>query len=345
MRCLTLAEAFVERGAKCLFVCRGLPDNLAKLISRRGHYLALLPMGSERDWPLLGTDSPNWLTVDEETDSEETLGALKVRYCELMVVDHYGLGSRWEKCIRPHFNRIVALDDLANRNHALDYLIDQTHGRSAAEYQSLVPEHCKVMAGASYALLRKEFSRMRPYALAKRNKSCGKIKRVLVSLGGTDPDNITDTVLHGLTSCAQRPSVDVLIGGCNPHLQYLQKKWGRRSDIIFHVDAPRVPNLMVSADLCVGAGGITSWERCCLGLPTLGIITASNQIAIIKSLAAAEALENLGEPDSQLSARVMEAIDSFSGNSHKLSLMSEAAHAICDGAGTKRVIDTLTKLE
>lgn len=342
MRCLTLATALRERGAECHFLHRRHPGHMAEMIRNHGFAAHELPQPKGPDPAEVGeADYAGWLGVESQRDAQETVKALGEQSVDWLVVDHYALGAEWERAVRPWAEGIAVLDDLADRAHDCDCLMDQTHGRRESEYRPLVPEHCEVLTGAQYALLRKEFIKMREEALGRRDESGFQLSRILVGMGGSDPGNVTERALQGIASTGLWCSVDVIIGGGAPHLEGLIERWGSGAGVDFYVDTPDVAQLMADADLGVGAGGTTSWERCCLGLPTLGVVVADNQKKIIESLASEGAVENLGEFDSDFPERVKQSLNSLSRDSERLGSMSRAARSVCDGQGAERVADRL----
>ncbi len=205
--------------------------------------------------------------------------------CDLFVVDHYDLDEKYELAVRPYAAKILVIDDLANRKHACDILVDQTFGRSPQDYQAYVPESCKILTGSEYALIRKEIRDLRPQALDKRRKT-RTVERVLVSLGGSDPQNKTIEALHTLEKSGFKGHIDVALGFSAEHYDLIQEKLAKMpnpSDI--HVDAD-MPKLIMDADLAIGAAGSSVWERACLGLPQVLMITAENQRLIYENLIA-----------------------------------------------------------
>ena len=154
MRCLTLAEALRKAGAEVAFVCRELDGNLAGLIEARGFDVHVLP-------PLEPpTDPLTWTAAHWHEDAAQTASFLKTR-ADWLVVDHFALEHRWEKEMREHANRLMVIDDLADRVHDCDLLLDQNYLQEPARYDTLVPAHCRKLLGPAYALLRDEFRRAR----------------------------------------------------------------------------------------------------------------------------------------------------------------------------------------
>jgi len=246
-----------------------------------------------------------------------------------LVVDHYSLDETWEKQQRQKAARIAAIDDLADRKHDCDLLLDQNFFPDAASrYDGLVPARCRKLLGPRFALLRKEFSTTRRN-LRERN---GIVRRILVSFGGIDAGNETSKVISLLKPL--RLAVDVVAGAANPHANRIARECAE-AGFTFHRQATNMAELMAAADLAVGAGGSTTWERCALGLPTLQVAIAPNQEALSVALADAGLVTFLG------GSITVEAIKDAINNPEKLQQQSERMKALVDGEGAKRVAAAL----
>lgn len=277
MRCLSLAEALRRRQVDVAFVCRALPGDMAALITARAFDLCMLA----RDDTRVQHDD---LLPDWEEDAAGTLGVLSRRPADWLVVDHYGLDERWERKLRPCARKILVVDDLANRPHECDLLLDQNYFVDAeTRYAGLIPRASQALLGPRYALLRPEFEAFRAPAKARD----GSVKRILIFLGGTDPDNATEKAVVALQRLADSAlDFDVVVGGSNPHRQRIETICSNDPRFRYHCQAENMAELMAKADLALGAGGATNWERCFLGLPAIVVATATNQIKTSIDLAA-----------------------------------------------------------
>ena len=168
MRCLTLADALAARGAYCQFICRAHDGNLIEFIRRKGLTAHPLPAGAAL--PRSPTDPTHaaWLGATQAEDAEACAPILAAQRPDWLIVDHYALDARWERALAPHYRKLMVIDDLADRPHSCDLLLDQTFGRDAADYRPLVPADCRLLCGSHYALLRPEFAALRPYSLQRR---------------------------------------------------------------------------------------------------------------------------------------------------------------------------------
>jgi len=282
MRCLALADALRASGANCTFVCRTHTGHLLNLIRQRGHTGIALSSGTHL--PLTTQDtSPShasWLGTDWASDAEATQYALNETMPDWLIVDHYALDANWEKTMRPHCGRLMVIDDLADRPHDCNLLLDQNLGRTAQDYSHRIPHTATMLIGPQYALLRPEFATLRTESLARRKHP--KLQHLLITLGGTDPDNVTEQVLHALCNCTlpRELHITVVMGAHAPWLEQVQttaNTMPRPTRVL--VNVTHMAELMTSSDLCIGAAGGTAWERCCLGLPSLILALADNQQA------------------------------------------------------------------
>jgi UDP-2,4-diacetamido-2,4,6-trideoxy-beta-L-altropyranose hydrolase/UDP-4-amino-4,6-dideoxy-N-acetyl-beta-L-altrosamine N-acetyltransferase len=349
IRCLTLADSLNEHGAKCEFICRVHDGNLIEYIRSRGFDVWTLPNASldfNSHQSSGGFDKSlehrDWLGVPYEQDASQCLDALRGRRFDLLIVDHYGLDQGWESIMRCMVNQIFVIDDLADRMHDCDMLLDQNLGRTLFDYESLVPSSCHLLIGPNYALLRPEFH-TKKCEMPVRESRTG-INRILVTMGGVDRDNITTQVLDALSHATQLLPLDCLIqvvmGATAPWLSTVKDKAAQlpfRCEVL--VNVTNMADLMAQADLAIGAVGITAWERCCLGLPTLAVILAENQRIGAENLASIGAIALLPrEPDmiDVLNNHLIEL-----SNQLNISRMQNACYKITDGMGTWRVIDLL----
>ncbi len=343
MRCLTLADALAETGAHCTFVMRQKPGNLAECVRGRGHSALMLSSSESAVSDMACDEEPahaEWLGTHWERDAAETLAALADVNLDWLVVDHYALDARWESRVAGCGRRLMVIDDLADRQHTCDLLLDQNLGRRPEDYAGLISPETKRLIGPRFALLRNEFVRVRESSLRARAER--EPMELLVSLGGVDADNITGDVLDVLADMpeAGQWQVTVVLGAACPHAGSIHQQ----ADAMSHkvevvVGASNMAELMASADLAIGAAGGSAWERCCQGLPTLLVVMADNQWPGAQALEAAGAAICLGGSDG-LQERLADELRRVMkpGNDILPRLASRAA-SLCDGLGTRRVLD------
>jgi UDP-2,4-diacetamido-2,4,6-trideoxy-beta-L-altropyranose hydrolase len=279
MRCLTIADALKKSGSDCIFICRQLPGNLIELIKHRGHNTITLPIKFIRESkfnPL--SIYEEWLGTDISTDAKEVKKALQGYILDWLIVDHYALESKWEKSLRSIASRIMVIDDLANRPHDCDLLLDQNLGREIDDYSNLVGANTHKLIGPKYALLRPEFALYRDYSLARRENL--QLKTILIALGGVDQENITGRILSEInrSNLNINFNITVVMGQHSPWLSNVKKyAEGMKIPTLVLSSINNMAQLMSESDLAIGAAGSSAWERCFLGLPSLILILAENQ--------------------------------------------------------------------
>ncbi len=340
MRCLTLADALRERGDDCIFVCRPHIGHLSELISSRGHGVfklkKLTTQNKKNSDNLVYED---WLGVDWLCDAQDTLEVLGEATVDWLVVDHYALDWRWEKCLRSICKRLMVLDDLANRVHDCDLLLDQNLGRTEQDYSHLLPPNANVLIGPEYSLLRPEFAKLRATSLGQRAQRFP--KNILISMGGIDSENFTTKILAVLkkNNLPEGTRINVVMGSQAPWLEQVRllvKEMSQYTQL--HVNVTNIEYLMKDCDLAIGAAGGTAWERCCLGVPTLIFVIADNQRA------GAAALQKVGAAfviESMLEFQLFIENNLLSNNSSLIRRVSMAAAKVTDGSGVTKVLKFL----
>lgn len=346
MRCLTLANELRRYGVETGFVARAHNGHLNKLIIGQGHELHTLSSHENIATFSEGDIYAEWLGVPWERDAEETIEEIRHLHIDWVVVDHYAIDEKWLKKIRPYVKQIFVIDDLANRRLDCDVLLDQTYSRREEEYQGLVNEHCKLLVGSEYALLRSEFSRLRPAAIEKR-KSFSGVERILISMGANDPCNLTEDILDELEGVVwhKKPFVDVVLGSQAPHLRAVIEKSKLHSlRVNISVEVTDMARRMLDADLAIGASGATSWERCCLGLPTITFVTAENQRFVAKALVDAEVVLECGRDDCA-DGTLKQLVGLLDGTPEKWKELSAKAFMVTDGMGANRVVQHIVSMK
>ncbi len=284
MRCLTLADALRDCGAAPLFVCREHDGHLCELIWERGFAVSRLPRRERLPIEMDGVAHAAWLDASWQDDAEGTQRAIDGWGItpEWLVVDHYALDHRWERTLRPAVGRIMAIDDLADRAHDCDLLLDQNFvSEMHSRYIGKTPAGCALLLGPDYALLQPIYAELRERAVPRR----GPVRRLFVYFGAGDRADLTGRSLRAFLSLGRRDiAVDVVLSAGSPHEDEIRRQVEPWPNIHIHASLPTLAPLMAGADLAIGASGATSWERLCLGLPSIVITLAENQVAIAKEL-------------------------------------------------------------
>jgi UDP-2,4-diacetamido-2,4,6-trideoxy-beta-L-altropyranose hydrolase len=314
MRCLTLAGALRERaGAQCHFIGRGGDGDLLALVRSQGHAAHALP------------------PADPGDAAAEVLAALRPDW---LVVDHYGIDARWERRARTSCRRILVIDDLADRPHDCDLLLDQNvyaDADATQRYGGLVPPHCRVLVGAAHALLRPEFAAA---GAAPRARSFDPVRRLHVFFGGSDPTGDTLRTLDCLArEDFSRLQVDVVIGAQNPQRAQVMAAADGRPNLRVSVQVADMARHLAEADLAIGACGSAALERCRLALPTLTLVTADNQRELAEGLARRGAILPLGPTADLDGERLAASLADALASPDRLREVSRASLALFEGAG------------
>lgn len=348
MRCLTLADALTTKGADCHFVCRKHEGHLLEMIKQHGYKAYDLSFEDyEGNSSASGIKFPhaNWLGASQQEDAQQCIDIIKPIQPEWLIVDHYAIDISWEKTLRPYCKKLMVIDDLADRGHDCDILLDQTFGRHTQDYLDWVPKNCQVLCGSKYALLRPEFAQWRDYSLERRKE--GQLKHLLINLGGVDKDNITTQILKGLknSSLPEYCKITVVMGSTAPWIESVKAQaealsW--KTQVKSGVN--NMAELMANSDLAIGAAGSTSWERCCLGIPTIMLVLAENQRQISSNLQNANSVYPISlesDLESDLESMIVNAVRYFTEIQGVLEEMSGNASRILDGRGSALMIENM----
>jgi UDP-2,4-diacetamido-2,4,6-trideoxy-beta-L-altropyranose hydrolase len=332
MRCLTLAESLRNRSVQVAFVCREHEGNLIEYLRQRDIPVSVL--GKPGNGTFLANDYATWLGTSQSEDAEQTASALCDLRPEWLVVDHYAIDAEWETRLRPHIGNLFVIDDLANRKHACDVLLDQNYSFDEDRYSSLVPAQCRLLLGPKYALLRSEFARLRPYGVPTFHE----LDSILIFFTAGNDQGETLKAMQGVHRLGKPLRVDVVVGGSNPDNPAIQEMCSEMS-WNFHCQVDNMAELIAKADMVIGAGGSSNWERCAFGRPALVAILSDNQAPIAHALASAGAVMNLGWAHKLTSRDYMAALAAITPE--QLATMSRKASGLVDAVGTQRITDLL----
>jgi UDP-2,4-diacetamido-2,4,6-trideoxy-beta-L-altropyranose hydrolase len=350
MRCLTLADALKLQGSQCQFICREHHGNLIALILSKGFHVDVLPLKNSKAANLTVANETTvetqlahsrWLGSTQQNDAEECNAILNTLKFDWLIVDHYALDDRWETALKAHYKKLMVIDDLADRTHRCDLLLDQTFGRDIKDYAPWLPDTCIMLCGSEYSLLRPEFAALRCYSLQRRSDS--NLEHLLITMGGVDKDNATGKVLEALKS-SELPnncSITVVMGATAPWLMEVRLKATQMPwTTTVKTGISDMAQLMADSDLAIGAAGATSWERCCLGLPTLMLVLAANQQKVAHGLEQAGAVQVLQGPE-EISTHLRILLNELVSSPRLRASMSLAAAHIANGQGVAAVIQQL----
>lgn len=350
MRCLTLADDLLELGlSEIILACRHLPEWLEKIAEQRRIKVARLGTpASNKDAAFINecavgarsmTGYLSWLGVSQEVDAAETLALAQANNADWIIVDHYALDSAWEKVVRGGNRRIFVIDDLANRAHDCDILLDQNFYKSADKrYLHLAPKTCRTLLGPRFALIHRDYREQR----ASRIQHKGKINHILVCFGGADAHGETLKALQALKKTKpDSVSVEIVTGALNPHEKSIQALASEMSHTSCHRQVSSLAPLMAKADLAIGAGGVTTWERCALGLPSIAAAIAENQVELLSDMAEAGNIIYLGESAETTADHYAQALADLWSSPGRVQRLSQASAALTDAKGALRAARAL----
>lgn len=339
MRCMALADALSQRGAVCHFLARSWGPQEA-LVRLKGHYVEVLPALKRlvpQSTPTEVVPYATWLEGSWEEDAEQTRAVLERVGAEWLVVDHYALAASWERAVRPATRHLLVIDDLADRPHDCDLLLDfNAHADMARRYMSRAEPAVHRLLGPSFALLRDEFVQVRHTQLPFAQRSS-----LFIGFGGADADNLTLRCVRAASAlCAAGTPCDVVVGASYPHLDVLREVLASpdHASTRLHVATDQVARLMGCARMAVCGGGVSTWERMCLGLPSLVMAAAENQVEALCHLHAQGWIRLLGRATEVSDATLAEQIGTFWSQSAQLEAMARHGAAVVDGLGAARVV-------
>ncbi len=341
MRCLTLAVALREKGASVAFICREHVGHLIDPIQNQGFLVYALPYTAKHsDFVYGNLQHSKWLGETQVEDLGLCRPVLEDIQPDWLIVDHYAIDQAWQKPLKDTYRKLMVIDDLSDRHHQCDLLLDQTYGRQPKDYQALVPEHCQMLLGTQYALLRPEFIKWREYSLKRRAQP--QLKNLLITMGGVDSDNVTGQVLQVLATCdlPKALAITVVMGATAPHLSAVKAQaqvMPYKTQVKVNIN--NIAEIMANADFAIGAAGATTWERCCLGLPSATVVLAENQNDIAKILAELNVTLAIDKANLKTSIKALESLTDKS-----LITLSQKASNLVDGQGADRVIKLIQEL-
>lgn len=335
MRCLSLAEMFSRYDSEVVFAARAQDGDLCSYIETRGY--SVLKLVEPEVWksPKYSSDYAAWLQVSQEEDADSFVSL--VENADIVVVDHYGLDVAWESLVKKFLQcTVIAIDDLM-REHNADIIIDQTLNRAVDEYRA-TNRDTLILAGTTFAMLRDNFSEFHEEALRKRLRHHN--HKILVFMGGIDKTNATFDVLSALSERENKISTTVLLGKNAPHFDSVASFCKRHGSWLTHVAfTDDMASLMLEHTMAIGAPGSTSWERACLGLPSVIVPLADNQREISSALNSCGLAVSLMQ--SQISERLEHSLNTLISN---FDSMRRNNLDVCDGLGCQRVVSISRQL-
>jgi UDP-2,4-diacetamido-2,4,6-trideoxy-beta-L-altropyranose hydrolase len=331
MRCLALAQAWTFEGGKAYFcINEDLPVALDRRLEAEGMQRVTLQK-----------------TLTSQEDAQNTLEYCQKYNIQWVILDGYHFNSAYQQIIKKAGLQLLVIDDYGHIN---SYCADLVLNQNIYAHTNLYPNVAKqtrLLLGGKYALLRREFWKWRDEPRYKLRESTSRSPlRILITLGGSDPNNVTLTVLTALKYLdLKRIEAKVIVGGSNPHLDLLKSACDRLGDSVsLHSNVANMPDLMTQSDLAISAGGSTCWELAFMGIPSLLIVLAENQKLIAETLDCANIGINLGWYQNITPDIIVKKITNLLENREFIIKMSQKALKLVDGYGSHRTISVMKTL-
>jgi UDP-2,4-diacetamido-2,4,6-trideoxy-beta-L-altropyranose hydrolase len=320
MRCLTLARALIQRGASCAFAATPSTQTILRAFAPPD--VQVFPVLDDVD------QAPSAAAVWADSFA-----------ADWVLLDHYFLSPKQEAALRQG-RRLAVLDDLADRPRAADLVINPAYGRTTEAYDGRLPPGAAVLSGPAYALVRPEFVHRRAAALAHRREG-GHLKHLLISLGLTDVEGITARVVAALRPHIGDMIFDGVLGSAAPSLPALCAAAKTDPCLRLHIDSHAMAELTAAADIAIGAGGSSVWERAVLGLPAVTVILADNQRPMAQAMARDGLTLAIDAAGPDFAARLAGAVQTLITDAALRRGVSEKSAAACDGLGAERVAEAM----
>jgi UDP-2,4-diacetamido-2,4,6-trideoxy-beta-L-altropyranose hydrolase len=331
-----LASVLARRGASIDFICRDHGDDATRLLKDSGFRVHLMPPGRAT---AVAAESPyaHWAGVSSSDDAKQTAEVLAGRRPDWLVVDHYAFSAAWEEDLRTHAGKILAIDDLA-RTHVADVVFDQNFAADPdARYQGRVRPDSRLLLGPRYALLDDSYAAAR----APRDRTAA-VRRICMFFGGVDAEDLTGRALRALDDPGFKGfTLDVLLGPSSIYASAVAAYVPAHVAVNVHRALPSLAGVLSEADIALGAGGGNTWERCCLGLPSIVVSAADNQIPASRALGEAGITLYLGRSDDVDESVLRRAAHALMNDPARRQDMSERSRLLVDGRGAQRVAEVM----
>jgi UDP-2,4-diacetamido-2,4,6-trideoxy-beta-L-altropyranose hydrolase len=318
MRCLALAQAWQDAGGKAIFALAENTPSVDARLRTEGFEIRMLKA-------VLGS-------LD---DAEETASLARQYRASWVVADGYKFGADYQSNLKSDGLKLLFLDDYGHAGHYCADLVLNQNVKTEDLYQDREPE-TRLLLGPRFALLRREFAGWRDWKRTIPQTA----RHVLVTMGGSDPANLTRRVVEAIWSLPQLQAT-VVVGGSNPYLTELRSLAATRNSVQLSENATNMSELMAAADVAVSAAGTTSWEIASLGLPALLIVLADNQHFAAEELHRQGAAINLGNGEEILALTLSSCLANLVSSQDARKAMSERGRELVDGRGAARVVQVL----
>lgn len=331
MRSLVLAHKLAEQGNEVAFICADLNENISSHVTSEG--IKLFNLGYKPDNPLIATWQP---------DLEETIEIFKKEQPDMVLVDNYFLGYEWENGIRPYVKKIMVTDDYLNRKHDCDIFLNQNFPASErGELDKFLPQNCIQILGPEYAILRSEFLEAKRKELPLES-----FNNILISFGGTDNFNLSEKILDFFIGNKKysNAKINCVVGWQNHNKEKIKQLCDANNNFYYHCQINYMARLMEDADLCIGAGGSSSWERLYMGVPSIIVSLAENQDGICNWLHSRKLSYFMGQAENFSYKALNDAMEKIiSDESWKIAIITLGKNTV-DGNGANRIVQAINNI-
>ena len=322
MRCLALAQAWQDAGGYAIFAMAEATPAVEERLRSEGFEVV----------------RPS-VRIGSGADAREFALLARKHTVSWVVVDGYEFGSEYQATLKSLGLKLLFIDDNGHAGHySADFVLNQNAHASEAFYPSR-DQSTRLLLGPRFAMLRREFTAWRGW---KRDIP-PVARRILVTMGGSDPDNVTQRVVEAISSEGEFEAT-VVVGGSNPHLARLHEFVGvERRPVRLVENATNMPELIASADVAVAGAGTTSWEMSFLGLPALLIVLADNQQGIADELGKHQIAGYLGRYSEVNQITIAAELRNLANSPIRRRIMSDRGRVLVDGYGSLRVVAALRR--
>lgn len=337
-RCLSLADALKTAGAKVQFVVRAIDAVAPQVLHSTDWPVRWLPVPTSPNDCDTSSDLPpcaGWAGVNWEQDARETVAALGGQPTDWLILDHYAFDARWHRSVRNALDcKLLVIDDTADRAIDADALLDHNwHANHRQKYQGRLQREPRWLVGPRYALLSSAYRDAPRYVFHEEVRSIG------IFMGGTDLDGISAKVLSECRHGGFTGEIEVVSTSANPHLNELRAACADSPGTQLTLDQLDLTGFFARHDLQIGAGGGATWERCCIGVPSIGLVLSANQSVVVplldrEGILRAARLDGTADDDTPLFPQVLREL--IQGTETRRQLADRAA-ALVDGRGAQRV--------
>ncbi|WP_160327634.1 UDP-2,4-diacetamido-2,4,6-trideoxy-beta-L-altropyranose hydrolase [Sporosarcina koreensis] len=338
MRCLTLAKQLKRHGAKVTFVCRSFEGHLHSYLRDQDMSVKLIPYTTGANEADLQWTKENWMLDAEQTITIIEESSQKV---DLLIVDHYGLDRYWENKLRHYTKYIMVIDDLADRKHDCDIILDNTFGITEEKYSGLLTSQTIGLYGVKYCLLREQFKKNQKSSF-RYDYRCIKVH---MFFGGIDFKNYTTKYSKFILKNFQNVKIMAVVGstfGYQDDLNELKKKYKERFQ--WEMAVKDMAAHMNKCDIALGAPGTATWERACIGLPSAYFSVNKNQVPILEELEKNNFCMFLGEASNTSEKTFILEFNKFISSAELLNTLFIKNTKCIDGKGTERIVEVLSRL-